>query len=169
MARSRTAASAAPAQALEKGAKAPSERWLTQTKAGGGHVPPEERGDCVPACIASILRLPIDAIGNTHGDGWWDRLQVEVAKHGYTLAILDMKLSPPPTYWIASLPSLNLPPEPDGKQPWHSVVAHGYDLVHDPSLGKRYDDALWAEAWNADKVAEGWALVPLEAREENAA
>jgi hypothetical protein len=141
-------------------------RWLKQTRNGGGHAPPEERGDCVPACIASILGLPITAIGNMHGERWWDRLQAECAEHGYALACLDVKLAPPPTYWIASLPSLNLPPEPDGKQAWHSVVAHGDGLVHDPSIGRRYDDALWAEAWNEGRLAEGWVLVPLDPAEE---
>src|SRR3954471_21631878 len=60
-------------------------RWLKQTKRGGGAVPPEERGDCVPASIASILGKPITAIRNTHGEGWWDRLQDECAKHGFAL------------------------------------------------------------------------------------
>jgi hypothetical protein len=27
---------------------------------------------------------------------------------------------------------------------------------------ERYDDAKWAEVWNEDKVAEGWALIPLD-------
>ncbi len=137
-------------------------RWLKQTKLGGGHAPPEERGDCVPACIASILGKPIDAIANTHGENWWDRLQDEVGTHGYCIATIDLKLEPPPGYWIASLPSLNLPAEPDGKQPWHCIVCRGYDFVHDPSLGECYDAASWAEAWNADKVAEGWVLLPLD-------
>ena len=125
-------------------------------------MPPEERGDCVPACIASILGLPIDAIDNTHGEGWWDRLQAEVGRYGYCIAVLDIKLEPPPGYWIASLPSLNLPPEPDGRQPWHSVVARGYELIHDPCLGRQYDAETWTQAWEADKLAEGWVLAPLD-------
>lgn len=141
---------------------APVSRWLTQTKRGGGHVPPEERGDCVPACIASILGLPLDAIANTHGDAWWDRLNAEVAKHGYCLAQLDMAMAPPDGYWMPQVPSLNLPAEPDGGIAYHCLVARGYELVHDPSLGKRYDDATWTAAWNEDRIAEGWALVPLD-------
>jgi hypothetical protein len=140
-------------------------RWHRQTLAGGGNIPPEQRGNCVPACIASILGTPLDAIANAHGKDWWDRLQAEVGRYGYCLAVIDMKLEPPPGYWIASLPSLNLAPEPDGKQPWHSIVCRGYDLVHDPSIAKRYDDALWTEAWNDGKVAEGWVLAPLDPAE----
>lgn len=125
-------------------------------------MPPEERGDCVPACIASILGLPLNAIANTHGEGWWDRLQEEVAKHGYCLAQLDVQLEPPPGYWIAAVPSLNLPADPDGKEAWHSVIARGYDLIHDPGLGKRYDKRRWATLWTDGKIAEGWVLVPLD-------
>lgn len=141
------------------------ERWQMQTLRGGGHVPPEARGDCVPACIASILGLPISAIANTHGEGWWDRLQAEVARHGYCLVLLDMRFEPPPGLWIASLPSLNLPADPDGREAWHSVVARGYELVHDPSLGERYTAESWAEAWNRGTVGEGWALAPLDPAE----
>jgi hypothetical protein len=137
------------------------ERWHRQTKVGGG-VPEEERGDCVPACITSILGLPLEAMANTHGERWWDRLQEQVGRHGYALAQLDLSLEPPPAYWIAQVPSLNLGPEPNGKPAFHSVVAHGYELIHDPSLRKRYDDAAWTEAWNERTIAEGWALVPRD-------
>lgn len=137
-------------------------RWQVQTKMGGGNVPPEERGDCVPACIASILGVPIEVIANTHGEGWWDRLLAEVEPLGYCIACIDLKLEPPRGYWIAAVPSLNLPPDPDGKEAWHSIVVRGYDLVHDPALGERYDDAKWAEVWNEGKVGEGWVLVPLD-------
>lgn len=139
------------------------ERWLTQTKVGGGAVPPEERGDCVPACLASILGVPLTAIENCHGDGWWNRLRGEVHRFGYDLGILDTRSEPPmDAYWVATLPSLNLGPEPDGKPAAHCVVARGYTLIHDPSLGKRYNDQAWADAWNADRIEEGWVLVPLD-------
>jgi hypothetical protein len=137
-------------------------RWLTQTRAGGGALPPEQRGDCVPACIASILGLPIGAIANTHGEGWWDRLQAECGRHGYCLSVIDSTLSPPPCLWVASVPSLNLPADPDGKAAMHVLVVRGYEFVHDPSMGKRYDGAAWVEAWNAERVVEGWVLCPLD-------
>jgi hypothetical protein len=152
-------------------------RWLLQTKVGGFHAALEDRGDCVPACIASILGVPIDAVENCHGEGWWDRLQATVGSHGFCLAVIDVNLEPPPTYWIASLPSLNLAAKPmpwwvanlldrprETQQPLHSVVAHGYELVHDPSLGKRYDEQSWAAAWNAGQIKEGWVLVEREER-----
>jgi len=141
-------------------------RWHEQTLRGGGDVPPEERGDCVRACITSILGLPIDAIENTHGEGWWDRLRVQVNYHGYDLAIIDTRWEPPmEAYWIATLPSLNLGPDPDGKPADHCVVARGYTLIHDPSLGEKYDADRWAEAWNANQVTDGWVLTPIDPAE----
>lgn len=81
-------------------------RWLTQTKVGGGHVPPEDRGDCVPACIASILGLPITAIVNCHGADWWDRLNAECGRHGYCIA-----------QWWALVPlDPAAPIRPDGRE-----------------------------------------------------
>jgi hypothetical protein len=139
-------------------------RWVKQTKKGGGDAPPEERGDCVAACIASILGLTHPGnLTNTHGDGWWDRLQADVARFGYALGLMDVRFDPPDAYWIASVPSLNLGPDPDGKPAFHCIVCRGREFVHDPSIGEHvYDGARWAEAWNDDKVAEGWLLVPLD-------
>lgn len=140
-----------------------SARWHTQTIVGGGGVPPEQRGDCVRACITSILGLPITAIENTHGEGWWDRLRGECHRHGYEPVVFDTKYEPPLyAYWIATLPSLNLGAEPDGKPAEHCVVARGYTLIHDPAIGRKYDVAAWSAAWNAEAVTDGWVLVPLD-------
>lgn len=139
------------------------QRWLTQSRVGGGDVPPEERGDCVQACLASILGLPLGALENHYGDGWWDRLCGDVQRFGYTLALIDMDYDPPAAaYWIATLPSLNLGTESDGNPAMHCVVARGYELIHDPSLGTRYDNASWGAAWKELTVAEGWVLVPVD-------
>lgn len=137
-------------------------RWLRQTKSGGGNDPAAERGDCVPACIASILGLPITAIANCHGEGWWDRLNAEVGRYGFCLVQVDPTMVPRLGLWIASLPSLNLPPEPDGRVALHCVVARGFDLVHDPALLTRYDATSWDDAWEAGAFAEAWVLVPLD-------
>lgn len=137
-------------------------RWHTQSILGGGNVPPQERGDCVRACITSILGLPLDAIENVHGENWWDRLNAETAKHGYVLALLWMDFAPPDGYWIASVPSLSLPAEPDGSEALHAVVCKGYELVHDPAMKLRYSADDWTRAWNDRKVVEGWVLVPVD-------
>lgn len=137
-------------------------RWHQQTKKGGGAAPPEERGDCVPVCMEGILGLPPATLPNIHGEGWWERLQASLAVHGYGVQMMEIRWDPADVFWIASVPSLNLPPEPDGKPALHCIVVKGREFVHDPALGERYDAAKWAQAWNEDKVAEGWVLVPLD-------
>lgn len=139
-------------------------RWHTQTLIGGGDVPPEKRGDCVRACLTSILGLPLDAIENVHGEGWWGRLRVQTALHGYDLAVFSPQYEPPAeAYWVATVPSLNLGPEPDGTPADHCVVARGYTLIHDPALGERkYDQAAFTEAFNSGAMSEGWVLVPTD-------
>lgn len=141
-------------------------RWHDQSLAGGGDVPLDERGDCVRACLTAILGVPLLSMENCHGDGWWDRVRGEVYRYGYDLACIDTRYEPPlNAYWVATLPSLNLGPDPDGKPAGHCVVARGYTLIHDPSLGRKYDQAAWAQAWNDDQVKEGWVLVPLDPAE----
>lgn len=155
-----------PPDETQSGNAASVDRWHTQSILGGGDVPPEERGDCVRASITSILGLPLDAIENVHGDEWWDRLNAEVARFGYALAMLDTKAEPPRCYWIATVPSLNLGPDPDGFPAWHCVIARGYDLVHDPGMVKPgYTPERFADAWAKGFVAEGWALVQLDPAE----
>lgn len=139
------------------------ERWLSQTKTGNGHAPPEERGDCFAACIASILGLPLDALPNAHGEGWFHRMDDAVAGFGYSIAVLDDRYKPPRSLWIATVPSLNLPSEPDGSVTLHCVVARGSEFVHDPSVGERYDadsfEAVIDEEW---EESGGFALVPID-------
>ena len=48
---------------------------VMQTKRGGEDVPPEERGDCLSAAIASILEVAIKDVPIPHSDHeeyhWW--------------------------------------------------------------------------------------------------
>jgi hypothetical protein len=139
------------------------DRWHTQTLVGGGHVAPEERGDCVRACVTSILGLPIDSIANVVAfEDWWGLLRLEVNRFGFEVAYVDVAFEPPMGYWIATVPSLNLPPEPDGERAMHCVVARGYELIHDPACGKRYDAESWVAAWNAGEVVAGKVLYPID-------
>lgn len=120
---------------------------VTQTKGGGRLAPPEERGDCFDACLASILEVPIEVTAIPHDEQWWDYAVDVVARQGfrlfeaYRLDALEGTDFKPLTaavlgewigdvYWIASVPSRNLPGER------HVVVMRGGDVVHDPSLGE---------------------------------
>jgi len=138
-------------------------RWVTQLNRGGGDVPAEQRGDCFRACIVSILGLGHDAMGNHHGEDWWDRVQTDLAGLGYSLVNLDLACEPPRGYWIATVPSLNLPGlDRLGKPQLHCLVAESDRLVWDPAQAKTYGPAEWRRAYEDGAIREGNALVPLD-------
>lgn len=131
---------------------------VMQTKRGGADVPVEERGDCLDACLASILEVPITEVPVPHTDEWWDKAQEAVGRYGYHLVIFDVKLGGPDVYWIAGVPSKNLKRADDTPE-LHSIVMRGWDVVHDPCLGDRYEPGpLPEDIYPKD----GWVLVPLE-------
>lgn len=134
---------------------------VQQTKRGGPDVSPEERGDCLPACLASVLEVSIEDVPVPHSDDvhWWDVVQASLERHGYHLVIADKQYWPW-GWWIAAVPSLNLRNE-DGTPCNHVVVMHGAELAHDPALTKRY-----AIGTSIDEleVIEGYVLVPREPR-----
>lgn len=131
---------------------------VMQTKRGGNDVPPEERGDCMPACFASILEVGIGDVAVPHaGDRhWWDEAQDAVGRHGHTLVVFDLGCGFPDAFWIAVVPSLNLK-KADGSPLPHNIVMHGSDVRHDPSLGKRYETGPLPDDV---EPLEGWVLVP---------
>ena len=90
----------------------------------------EKRGDCLMACVASILEVPLaslPAMTNAHDDGsWWDVLMATLRERGHTVIYDDNTPAFRPSgYHIAGGPS------PRG--PWgHAVVALDGKVVHDP-------------------------------------
>lgn len=130
------------------------ERWQSQTLKGGADVPPNERGDCFRACVASILDEPIESLPNPHDnwdEGWFDAMR----ERGLQMVEANIEHWYPDGYWIAQLPSLNLP------GCMHVVVMRGGDLIHDPGLTKRYTDG---DYWKAGRgsVTRGWTIAPLD-------
>lgn len=121
---------------------------VTQTKGGGPDVPPEQRGDCFDACLASLLEVDIADVPCPHSDTWWDDAQAAVARHGYRIVMLASEAEftaaevaewvGDTTLWIAGVPSLNLGTYDDGRPVMHVIVMRGEEVAHDPSLGKRY-------------------------------
>lgn len=135
---------------------------VMQTKRGGPNVPPEERGDCFDACVASILGVPITAVPIAHSDDpehhWWDAAQEAVGRLGYQLVVADAKCWPW-GWWIAAVPSLNLGTYDDGRPVPHVIVMSGGTVAHDPSLGKRYEVGTPIDDLD---VMDAYVLVPLE-------
>ncbi len=136
-------------------------RWHDQTRMGGPDAAREDRGDCLPACITSILGLPLDAIGNHHCDGWYLRYEADLRALGFAIVEADLCFEPPLCLWVAVLPSLNLFNE-DGSPMMHCVVARGGDLVHDPCLGRRYSQGEFAVELAAGRVESCWVFAPLD-------
>lgn len=96
-----------------------------------GEVAGEETGNCLAACVASILELDIADVPNFAAipgqDGWWKALYEFVFSYGFHLyPVHPDHGAPEGAYWIAV-----------GKSPRgnynHCVVAHGKEIVHDPS------------------------------------
>lgn len=95
----------------------------------------EGYGDCFRACMATILQLPIEVLPNDHSPMWpfaWKQLLRQ-----FGLETVDGNAQGPiwlEGFWIASVPSLNLPAPST-----HAIVMHNTSRVfHDPSRRKRY-------------------------------
>lgn len=136
-------------------ARAHVSRWHTQAVVGGNDEPPARRGDCVRACITSLLGLPLEAAENIQGANWWRRWQEFVAEHGFSLCRVFVQAEPPASLWIAIVPSLSLDAN-------HALVARGYQLVHDPGIRRRYTQDEFDALWRGLVISEGWVLVPLD-------
>jgi hypothetical protein len=83
------------------------------------------RGNCVSACIASILEMPIEAVPLFIGEGWWPRLLGWLAGHDLAATKIRDSLAPL-GYSIAFGPSTRLAGY------GHACVARDGIAVHDP-------------------------------------
>jgi hypothetical protein len=143
---------------------------VQQTKRGGPNVPPEDRGDCWSAVLASLLEVDIEDVAVPHSDDpewhWWDATQRALEPHGYHCVVADTNVYPD-GYWLAAVPSLNLGNYDDGRPVLHIIVMHDGDVVHDPGIGdKRYEPGTRIEDLD---VRDAFVLVPHEIRSKVAA
>ena len=83
-------------------------------------------GNCLPACVASLLNLTIEDVPHFGAEDWFDRLNDWLAPRGYYAMCftLPTEWRPPGLYILA------------GKSPrfttLHAVVARGNEVIHDP-------------------------------------
>jgi hypothetical protein len=148
---------------------------VPQTKRGGPDAPPEERGDCFDACLASILEVPLESVHVAHDDHWWDHAQAAAARHGYRiLSVYTREHSPweatagsladylGDVYWIAAVPSLNLGFHEDGRPVGHVIVMRGENVAHDPGVGIDGAKARpLGRLPDDEQILEAMVLVPL--------
>jgi hypothetical protein len=89
-----------------------------------------EVGNCFEACLSSITHLPIEPIPSYKGEGWFDKCNKYLAKHGLVLVMYGPKIfevykNLADLYCIAG-----------GKSPRfncnHAVVFRKGKMVHDP-------------------------------------
>lgn len=84
------------------------------------------QGNCLAACVASLLHVPLESIPDFSRMEWLDELRRWAEPHGfYPLCFsLDTNWRPPGLYILG------------GQSPrgdfLHAVIARGSDIVHDP-------------------------------------
>lgn len=89
-------------------------------------------GDCLRACITSILGIPNNPkLPNVDDERWSYKWDVLLRKFGIRL-VYDHKKIWKQGYWIATVPSKNFP---DGL---HAIVMKNTKVAFDPSTKKRY-------------------------------
>jgi hypothetical protein len=94
-------------------------------------------GNCMAACIASILELSIEDLPNPHGkDIWWEEWQEWLAPQNMYLINVEFEQGEdgwrPPGFWIADVDSPREFKESEGSPVAHAVVAKANKIVHDP-------------------------------------
>lgn len=82
-------------------------------------------GNCLSACVASILEIPVESVPLFVGTGWWPRLLAWLAGLDLSATWIEARL-PPRGYTIAFGPS------PRFAGLGHTCVAYDGALVHDP-------------------------------------
>lgn len=134
---------------------------VTQTTTGGVEHAVEERGNCWEACLASILEVKLEDIGNFHSDApeydWWAACQNSLEDLGVTAVEIERHYSPR-CFWIATVPSVKLRFSWGGSMA-HSIVMKGEAVAWDPGHdGGSYPIGIPREEIN---ILAGWVLVPL--------
>lgn len=153
-------------EAIEKRARGPGARWVTQTKFYDPSQPPEVcTGNCTEAALASLFGIGLDDVPSMQGlagSDYWDALEAFVRSRGYSLWMR------PPSHYPAGL---YLADGPSERGCGHFVVMRDGEMVHDPHpsrAGLLNVERVWSLA-ALDPAAltppEGYALVPIEPTE----
>lgn len=96
-------------------------------------------GDCLRACLTSILDIPnsldLPNVDDKKPGEWFLLWRKWLGQYGLVLNY-EIKAFWREGFWIASVPSLNFP---GGR---HAIVMNGSDVEWDPSPLKRYDSSM---------------------------
>jgi hypothetical protein len=84
-------------------------------------------GNCLPACVASLLHLELVQVPHFGADGWLDALRAWLAPRGFWPAYCELT----PDGWRPEGLYILAGKSPRGSY-LHAVVAEGSRIVHDP-------------------------------------
>jgi hypothetical protein len=115
-------------------------------------------GDCFPACLASLLDLPLAEVPNHQGTDWWDAYQGWLAERGLTLGYVTCTELPgaaPAGYAILGAHSPRL-------DCLHAVICKDGVIVWDPHPQREMGVGAWVD-WTVIGPLYGphwWPTVP---------
>ena len=90
-------------------------------------------GDCFPACMASLLELPVEVMPNDHSDSWWDVWRSFLGQFGLSIQSDHAKGAIWQSHpWIATVKSKNY------KGGLHAIIMESSEVLFDPSTAKTY-------------------------------
>lgn len=90
-------------------------------------------GNCMAACIASILEMPLDDVPNYHGEDWYDHYQAWLHERGMCLIRWEHVDSADHYNALAAIGYAILNARSPRGNYGHAVVTYGGEIVWDPS------------------------------------
>lgn len=109
-------------------------------------------GDCFPACMATLLDLPIEVLPNDHSEAWFSIWTVFLEQFGLSICWDHAKGAIWESHpWIAGVKSKNY------KNVTHAIIMHdGGIVLFDPSTKKIYKKGQ--SLVGKDIVRGGWRI-----------
>lgn len=110
-------------------------------------------GDCFPACMASLLELPLEVMPNDHSDAWYGIWHLWLDQFGLSIQTESSKGAIWQDHpWIAGVQSKNY------KGGSHAILMHkGGIVLFDPSTKQRYKTG--ESLLGKDVVTHGYRIV----------
>ena len=104
-----------------------------QTKFGGRDSAPEDQGNCIASCLASIFEVGLEDVpdfgGKIVNGEWWDGLQEWLGRRNLSALMVVTEPEEPPRGWTVATVDSETLPKPD----LHMVVAMSGRVIHDPN------------------------------------
>lgn len=132
---------------------------VTQTITG------DKKGNCLAACVASILELPIEQVPNFCGDfeEWILALHNWLKPMGLGVVFVKLDLCPSPDHLKENfLKGYTIGGVTGARGIKHAVVLHDGQVIHDPHPGEAVADDIELEDVLIFTVQDPVVLSPLQ-------